>query len=95
MGSLQPKELRFVASRSSGEVSALWQRPADADAALVLAHGAGAGMRHAFMEAITQRLATCRIATLTSRTSRPRISLDSGAGFFRLMIANQLFERLA
>jgi len=33
-----------------GEVSTLLDRPRDARALLVLAHGAGAGMRHAFME---------------------------------------------
>jgi predicted alpha/beta-hydrolase family hydrolase len=42
----------------------LWQCPDDAVAALVLAHGAGAGMRHAFMEAISQRLAARGIGTL-------------------------------
>jgi hypothetical protein len=57
-------ELRFVASRSAGEVSALWLRPAHARAALVLAHGAGAGMRHAFLEGTALRLAERRIATL-------------------------------
>ena len=56
-------ELRFVASRRSGEVSALLLRPADAEWLLVLAHGAGAGMRHSFMEAIAERLAARRIAT--------------------------------
>jgi predicted alpha/beta-hydrolase family hydrolase len=47
-----------------GEVSALWQAPGDARAAFVLAHGAGAGMRQHFMEAIAARLAARRIATL-------------------------------
>ena len=64
MSPVQSRELRFVATRSSGEVSAVWMRCADADAALVLAQGAGAGMRHAFMEAIAQRLAVRGIATL-------------------------------
>lgn len=56
-------ETRFVASRSSGEVSALLLRPPGARALLVLAHGAGAGMRHRFMEAIAGRLAERRVAT--------------------------------
>ncbi len=56
-------ELRFVASPSAGEVSALWLRPAGARAALVLAHGAGAGMRHAFLEGAALRLAERGIAT--------------------------------
>lgn len=46
------------------EVSALLLRPADPHAFYVLAHGAGAGMRHAFMEAIAQRLAARGVATL-------------------------------
>ena len=58
------QEQRFLASRSAGEVSALWLRPANARAALVLAHGAGAGMRHPFMEAVATRLAERGVATL-------------------------------
>jgi predicted alpha/beta-hydrolase family hydrolase len=39
-------------------------KPAALRAVYVLAHGAGAGMRHAFMDAIAQRLAERGIATL-------------------------------
>ena len=42
----------------------LWQCPNDAVAALVLAHGAGAGMRHASMKAIAAAFAQRGIATL-------------------------------
>ncbi len=42
----------------------LWQCPADAVAALVLAHGAGAGMRHASMQAIAHAFERRGIATL-------------------------------
>ena len=56
-------EHRFEATTSSGDVSALLMRPPDADCLLVLAHGAGAGMRHPFMEAVAARLADRRIAT--------------------------------
>jgi predicted alpha/beta-hydrolase family hydrolase len=42
----------------------LWQCPADAIAALVLAHGAGAGMRHASMQAIADAFERRGIATL-------------------------------
>ena len=56
-------EHRFEATTSSGDVSALLMRPLDADCLLVLAHGAGAGMRHPFMEAVAARLADRRIAT--------------------------------
>ncbi len=46
------------------ELPGLLERPPDAHALLVLAHGAGAGMRHAFMEAAAQRLAERGVATL-------------------------------
>ena len=48
----------------AGPVSALLRRPEEADALLLLAHGAGAGMRHAFMETLATTLADRRIATL-------------------------------
>ncbi len=56
-------ETRFVASASSGEVTGLLRRPAGAKALYVMAHGAGAGMRHAFMEAMAERLAAVGVAT--------------------------------
>jgi predicted alpha/beta-hydrolase family hydrolase len=42
----------------------LWQNPTDAVAALVLAHGAGAGMHHASMQAIADAFERRGIATL-------------------------------
>ncbi|HUO89890.1 MAG TPA: alpha/beta family hydrolase [Rhizomicrobium sp.] len=45
-------------------VSALWLKPPAAKAALVLAHGAGAGMTHRSMAAIADGLAARGIATL-------------------------------
>ena len=45
-------------------VSALLLAPPNARAGYVLAHGAGAGMTHAFMEAIAQGLAQREVATL-------------------------------
>lgn len=45
-------------------VGALLTRPADARLACVLAHGAGAGMTHPFMQALADGLAQRRIATL-------------------------------
>jgi predicted alpha/beta-hydrolase family hydrolase len=45
-------------------VSGVLVRPGNAVALLVLAHGAGAGMRHAFMEATSAELAGRGIATL-------------------------------
>ena len=57
-------EHRFEATRSSGEVSGILVVPPAASALYVFAHGAGAGMRHAFMEAAAGRLAGQGIATL-------------------------------
>ena len=42
----------------------MFMRPADARLILVLAHGAGAGMRHAFMATIAEALAARGVATL-------------------------------
>jgi hypothetical protein len=47
-----------------GAVSALLMRPENATLLYVLAHGAGGGMRHAFLERVAQRLAERGIATL-------------------------------
>ncbi len=49
---------------SGGTSSGLLQVPANAEACYVFAHGAGAGMNHAFMAAIAQGLAERGIATL-------------------------------
>src|SRR5947207_4189725 len=57
------QELKFAVG-SSGHVSALLMRPKSARTCYVLAHGAGAGMRHASMEAIAAGLAERGIATL-------------------------------
>lgn len=56
------KELRF-AVEGAGEVSALLVRPAKPRWLLVLAHGAGAGMTHAFLEALVGELSAAGIAT--------------------------------
>lgn len=48
----------------AGRVSGLWLEPADASALCLFAHGAGAGMRHGFMEATARALAARGIATL-------------------------------
>jgi len=47
-----------------GDVSGLLLRPDGARLLYVLAHGAGAGMRHPFLESIAQRLAERSVATL-------------------------------
>ena len=56
-------EHSFEATQRSGVVSALLTCPAKANCLLVLAHGAGAGMRHVFMEALAGHLAARRIGT--------------------------------
>jgi predicted alpha/beta-hydrolase family hydrolase len=57
-------ELRIAAGERAGDVSGLLIQPEGARLLYVLAHGAGAGMRHPFLESIAQRLAERRIATL-------------------------------
>jgi uncharacterized protein len=47
-----------------GSVSGLLLRPADAWLLYVLAHGAGAGMRHRFMETVAEALALRGVASL-------------------------------
>jgi hypothetical protein len=54
---------RFNAASGSGEVSAIAVVPDEAAALLVLAHGAGAGMTHPFMEKVASLLAEDKIAT--------------------------------
>src|SRR5438477_8323684 len=58
------KELTFAVGEGVGSVSALLLRPDVARLLYVLAHGAGAGMRHPFLESIAQALAERSIATL-------------------------------
>jgi predicted alpha/beta-hydrolase family hydrolase len=55
---------RRIRVSNTVEVSALLASPAKPHALYVLAHGAGAGMRHAFMEAMAQRLAARGVASL-------------------------------
>lgn len=45
-------------------VSALFSRPAKAQSLLMLAHGAGAGMNHPFLEALSKELNSAGVATL-------------------------------
>lgn len=57
------KELQFIISAKVGVVTGLVQKPADAKALLVLAHGAGAGMWHKFMNDTAAGLAERGVAT--------------------------------
>jgi len=54
---------RFLATDSSGDVSGVLTRPDDARCLYVFAHGAGAGLGHAFMEACSERFAARGVAT--------------------------------
>jgi uncharacterized protein len=58
------KGLTIAVGERTGAVSGLLVRPPDARLLYVLAHGAGAGMRHPFLDTIAQRLAERGIATL-------------------------------
>ena len=58
-----PTELRLTVA-DAGEVAALLLRPPNARGLLVLGHGAGAGMRHPFLETLSGEFATAGMATL-------------------------------
>jgi uncharacterized protein len=78
MGVSRGKEIQFFVSEKAGAVSGLLLKPAGARALLLLAHGAGAGMRHRFLEDLAAKLAAHDIATvryqfpyMEKRTKRP------------------------
>ena len=64
MTEIVEQELRLALSPRLGEVSAVVCRPPDARFFLVLGHGAGAGMRHHFLEALSGALYAVGVATL-------------------------------
>jgi uncharacterized protein len=64
MSNTAAKDILFVAGEKAGPVSGLLMRPSDAHVCLVLAHGAGSGMRHRFMDAVSKKLAELGVATL-------------------------------
>ncbi|NNF07114.1 MAG: alpha/beta hydrolase [Candidatus Eisenbacteria bacterium] len=70
-------EFKFEATSSSGEVSAILERPRGAKALYVFAHGAGAPMNHHFMETMAEKFAKQKIATL--RFNFPYIELGRRA----------------
>jgi len=72
------KDIQFFVNEKAGAVSGLLIKPSDARGLLLLAHGAGAGMRHRFMEDVVAKLAERSVATLRyqfpymeKRTKRP------------------------
>lgn len=61
---LKSKPLTFQATKTDGNVSALLLKPRNASCLLLFAHGAGADMKHRFMENMARELASLGIATL-------------------------------
>ncbi len=61
---MTPISISIDVGERIGRVSGLLLRPPDAWALYLLAHGAGAGMRHRFLEAVAEALAGVGIATL-------------------------------
>jgi predicted alpha/beta-hydrolase family hydrolase len=57
-------DLRLGEERSKGAVSGLLQRPDDAFALYIMAHGAGADMRHRFLQSMADELMAQGVATL-------------------------------
>lgn len=57
-------EIPDLLAHTDEPLPAILVRPADASALLVLAHGAGAGMSHFFMDGVAERLAEHDVATL-------------------------------
>ncbi len=78
MTAVSAKDIQIAVNAKAGMVSGLLVKPSSAKALLVIAHGAGAGMRHRFMEDSAAKLAGQGIATLRyqfpymeKRTKRP------------------------
>ncbi len=61
--STETAELKFTATDEKGEVSAIVASPDDANALMVLGHGAGTNMRHRFMEELSDALNEAGVAT--------------------------------
>lgn len=58
------RELKIRVPEAEVEAAALLERPQKARFLLVLAHGAGAGMRHPFLESLATELSGAGVATL-------------------------------
>ena len=59
-----PEERLRIPVPDRGDVSGIYARPSGADATLVVAHGAGAGMDHPFMAGFTRAVNELGLATL-------------------------------
>src|SRR2546430_15862013 len=83
-------ELRIAVGERGGDVSGLLLRPDGARLLYVLAHGAGAGMRHPFLETVARLLGERGIGTLryqfphmerrASRAHPPPLAAAAGGG---------------
>lgn len=58
------EEVAFTVEGTPSRVSGLLSLPPEASALCVLAHGAGAGMRHPFLQSLAERLRELEIGTL-------------------------------
>jgi predicted alpha/beta-hydrolase family hydrolase len=93
----------FTVSDSVGAVSCLLTLPPDPLAVFVLAHGAGAGMRHSFMQRIADELAGNRVAVIRynfpfaehkkKRPDPPAIAMDTAKA--AIEYADNKFSNLA
>jgi predicted alpha/beta-hydrolase family hydrolase len=79
-------DLKVTVSPEIGEVSALLMQPENATHLLVLAHGAGADMRHITMQTLSERLAENGIATFRYNfpfmekrkpVGKPQVAIDT------------------
>ena len=61
---MESRKLTIKVSESIGSVSAVVVEPKKTKAMIILAHGAGAGMHHQFMETLSSQLADVSIGTL-------------------------------
>ena len=55
---------KILVSKTIGSVSSLTLKPQNAKAVIALAHGAGAGMKHPFMERLAMQLCGLSVATV-------------------------------
>ena len=95
------KELQFIINPKAGVVSGLLQKPENSKALLVLAHGAGAGMWHKFMNDTAAGLAKYAVATfryqfpyMEKRIKRTRLVDYAVMGAQRLTKILGIFARL-
>lgn len=58
------QNIKFIVSKNAGEVSGILTLPHSPELFFIFAHGAGAGMKHAFMEKVSVALAEVNIGVL-------------------------------